>query len=86
MQSSTGFGSGSLLNGMTHEPGICHARCPPWMVDCGGSCHMPGVTCSLQAIYLCPAVTPGGKNDFAQILLCKASRLEKVQVYKTLGS
>ena len=61
-ETGTGFGSSSLLNGMTHGPGYCHARCPPWMVDCGGSCHMPGVTCSLQAIYLCPAVPPGGKR------------------------
>lgn len=30
--------------------------CPLWLVNCGGSCNMPGVPCSEKAQVLCPVV------------------------------
>eukprot|EP00878_Enallax_costatus_P027829 GHUV01029991.1.p1 GENE.GHUV01029991.1~~GHUV01029991.1.p1 ORF type:complete len:260 (+),score=20.61 GHUV01029991.1:82-861(+) len=35
----------------------CLQVCPPWLVDCGETCHMPGVPCSQHTEVLCP-VTP----------------------------
>jgi hypothetical protein len=34
----------------------CRQECPPWLVDCGDSCHMPGVHCSTAPQHLCPVV------------------------------
>jgi hypothetical protein len=30
--------------------------CPAWLVDCGDTCNMPGVTCSTKTEQLCPVV------------------------------
>eukprot|EP00879_Flechtneria_rotunda_P013498 GHRR01014093.1.p1 GENE.GHRR01014093.1~~GHRR01014093.1.p1 ORF type:complete len:350 (+),score=100.89 GHRR01014093.1:875-1924(+) len=32
----------------------CMQMCPPWLVDCGETCHMPGVPCSQPSDVLCP--------------------------------
>lgn len=43
------------------DRGYCRQACPAWMVDCGGSCHMPHVPCTSTSAHLCP-LPPGGER------------------------
>ncbi|KAF8068225.1 hypothetical protein HT031_001911 [Scenedesmus sp. PABB004] len=50
-----------FTNSSPFQPGIgarCVQVCPPWLVDCGGACHMPAMPCSRVAEVLCPVPPP----------------------------
>lgn len=45
--------------------------CPAWLVDCGGTCNMPGVPCTTATQHLCPIVPLAG----AQCTVCHCQKL-----------
>jgi hypothetical protein len=57
--------------------------CPPWLVDCGDTCNMPGVTCSEKAKVLCPVAPLTGAHTGLQLLAL--FWLENAVVLKSLN-
>jgi hypothetical protein len=53
--------------------------CPAWLVDCGGSCHMPGAPCSTKPEQLCPVVPLTGALCTMHLLQLQQCGMQPVQ-------
>lgn len=49
--------------------------CPPWLVDCGEACHMPGVPCIQSPEHLCPIAPLAGVRAAAELACMHARAL-----------